>query len=202
VRATSSHPPDRRAGRPREHLRTEAHAEHRDLGGEDVPEEPLLAREPFEAVVLIRVLGAAEHHHGVVARRGLGRAAIGHLPALECVSGRLHGLLEHSTGHARAVGDGEGAHSVTVDSAGLGQPASGYDSPMPMVTQCTALGCKTLTMGPLCIEHDRQPVRTFVRGRPVLRIAPDAQRVVTPIVPYAPSLRRASERAVAVPHRR
>jgi hypothetical protein len=37
---------------------------------------------------------------------------------------------------------------------------------MPIVTQCTAPGCETLTMGPLCVEHDAPVTRVFVRGRP------------------------------------
>jgi hypothetical protein len=28
---------------------------------------------------------------------------------------------------------------------------------MPIVTQCAAPGCETLTMGPYCIEHERTP---------------------------------------------
>jgi hypothetical protein len=42
---------------------------------------------------------------------------------------------------------------------------------MPIVTQCTAPGCKTLTMGALCVEHEARVTRVFVRGRPW---APDA----------------------------
>ncbi len=102
--------PTVRAGRAREHLRSEAHPEHRDLGCEHVAQELLLACKPFEAVVLIRVLRAAEHHDGVVARRGVGHAAVGHLPAFEYVAGVLDGFVEHPTGHARAVRDGEDAH--------------------------------------------------------------------------------------------
>jgi hypothetical protein len=26
---------------------------------------------------------------------------------------------------------------------------------MPIVTQCTAPGCETLTMGPLCVDHEK-----------------------------------------------
>ena len=133
VSATSSQPisaalagPTVRAGCAREHLCSEAHPEHGDFGGEDVLQEPLLAREPLEAVVLIRVLRAAEDHDGVVARRALGRAALGHLPADERVAGRLDGLVEHTSWHARAVGDREDAHRVTVESAGFGWPVSGY----------------------------------------------------------------------------
>jgi hypothetical protein len=37
---------------------------------------------------------------------------------------------------------------------------------MPIVTHCTAPGCETLTMGPLCVEHDAPVTRVFVRGRP------------------------------------
>jgi hypothetical protein len=37
---------------------------------------------------------------------------------------------------------------------------------MSIVTQCTTPGCETLTMGPLCIEHDLPVTKVFVRGRP------------------------------------
>jgi hypothetical protein len=37
---------------------------------------------------------------------------------------------------------------------------------MPIVTQCTAPGCETLTIGPVCIEHEVKHDRIFVRGRP------------------------------------
>lgn len=35
-----------------------------------------------------------------------------------------------------------------------------------MLTTCSEPGCATLVMGGRCIEHERQPARTFVRGRP------------------------------------
>ena len=69
---------------------------------------------------------------------------------------------------------------------------------MPIVTQCTAPGCKTLTMGPLCMQHDVHVERVFVRGRPFARTARDL-RLPTVAEALAPSLRTASERAVAVP---
>jgi hypothetical protein len=37
---------------------------------------------------------------------------------------------------------------------------------MPIVSQCTAPGCKTLTMGPFCVDHEARVTRVFVRGRP------------------------------------
>lgn len=33
---------------------------------------------------------------------------------------------------------------------------------MPIVTQCTAPGCETLTMGPLCVDHE-QALQALVR---------------------------------------
>ena len=66
---------------------------------------------------------------------------------------------------------------------------------MPIVMQCTALGCETLTMGPMCIEHEQQLERVFVRGRPFARPAVETRRAVTASNAYAPSLRRVSERA-------
>ena len=49
---------------------------------------------------------------------------------------------------------------------------------MPIVTQCSAPGCETLTMGPLCIEHEQHAERVFVRGRPLVRDVMDARRPV------------------------
>jgi hypothetical protein len=69
---------------------------------------------------------------------------------------------------------------------------------MPIVTQCTAPGCETLTMGPLCVDHDLPVTRVFVRGRPFTRkTAAFEWRYTTASRPFTPSLRRASERAVA-----
>ena len=73
---------------------------------------------------------------------------------------------------------------------------------MPIVMQCTALGCETLTMGPMCIEHEQQLEREFVRGRPFARPLLEPRRAVTAPNAHVPGLRRASERpAVARPHR-
>jgi hypothetical protein len=75
---------------------------------------------------------------------------------------------------------------------------------MPIVTQCTASGCETLTMGPLCVEHDQRTPKVFVRrlaltireltSEPVFTV--DAPR------PVARDVRRASERRVAARLRR
>jgi hypothetical protein len=70
---------------------------------------------------------------------------------------------------------------------------------MPIVTQCTVPGCETLTMGPLCVEHDVPVTRVFVRGRPFARTPlPFSLRFSSSTSMSAPSVRRASERAVAV----
>jgi hypothetical protein len=72
---------------------------------------------------------------------------------------------------------------------------------MPIVTQCTAPGCETLTMGPLCVDHDAHVERLFVRGRPFPR--PDvelhSQVMTTTTTSFAASVRTASEPAAAVP---
>lgn len=71
---------------------------------------------------------------------------------------------------------------------------------MPIVTQCTAPGCETLTMGPLCIEHDWQQARVFARGRPLTGSFAERSHTLAAAVPTRPNLvRRASERAGAVP---
>ncbi len=55
---------------------------------------------------------------------------------------------------------------------------------MSIVTKCTAPGCKTLTMGPFCVEHEVRVTRVFVRGRPW---SPAAASTMTfsPLVPNA-----------------
>jgi hypothetical protein len=35
-----------------------------------------------------------------------------------------------------------------------------------MLMTCSEPGCATLVMGGRCLEHERRPVRAFVRGRP------------------------------------
>ncbi|HVU76246.1 MAG TPA: hypothetical protein VHC67_01600 [Gaiellaceae bacterium] len=42
---------------------------------------------------------------------------------------------------------------------------------MPIVTQCTVPGCSTLTIGPLCLEHDVRTVPVD-RRRPVGSASP------------------------------
>ena len=73
---------------------------------------------------------------------------------------------------------------------------------MPIVMQCSALGCETLTMGPLCIEHEQQPERMFIWGRPLVRDPMDGRRRHVPTSSYMPSLRTASERPGAALTRR
>ena len=69
---------------------------------------------------------------------------------------------------------------------------------MPMVTRCTVPGCETLTMGPLCVEHDLPVTRVFIRGRPFTRKPVAFEwRYTTATRPFTPSLRRASEPVVA-----
>lgn len=46
-----------------------------------------------------------------------------------------------------------------------------YAQPMPIVTQCTVPGCSTLTIGPLCLEHDVRTVPVD-RRRPVGSASP------------------------------
>jgi hypothetical protein len=40
---------------------------------------------------------------------------------------------------------------------------------MPIVTQCEAPGCETLTMGPYCIEHDELPAYLRASGQKWMR---------------------------------
>jgi hypothetical protein len=37
---------------------------------------------------------------------------------------------------------------------------------MPILSRCSEVGCRTLTIGDVCLRHDRRPLRAFVRGRP------------------------------------
>jgi hypothetical protein len=54
---------------------------------------------------------------------------------------------------------------------------------MPIVTQCTAPGCKTLTMGAFCVEHEARVTRVFVRGRPWSPAAASTSRQSTMTFP-------------------
>jgi hypothetical protein len=73
---------------------------------------------------------------------------------------------------------------------------------MPIVRQCMAPGCETLTIGPLCLEHETVPVRTFVRGRPLVKVPTEARRSASTSSALLASVRRASVREAAVPLRR
>jgi hypothetical protein len=42
-----------------------------------------------------------------------------------------------------------------------------------MLTTCSEPGCATIVMGGRCLEHERRPRRTFVRGRPFDGDEPD-----------------------------
>jgi hypothetical protein len=41
-----------------------------------------------------------------------------------------------------------------------------------MLTICSEPGCSTLVMGGRCLEHERRPIREFVRGRPLITAVP------------------------------
>jgi hypothetical protein len=52
---------------------------------------------------------------------------------------------------------------------------SGARNTTAILSACAEPGCETLTIGPVCITHDRRPRPTIVRGRPFVR---PAHRVV------------------------
>jgi hypothetical protein len=70
---------------------------------------------------------------------------------------------------------------------------------MAIVTQCTVPGCETLTMGPLCVDHEKRLARMFVRGRPVARASLDVARSFRMTTAPTASVRTASVREAAVP---
>ncbi len=70
---------------------------------------------------------------------------------------------------------------------------------MPIVTQCTVPGCETLTMGPLCVEHDKRLARMFVRGRPFAHASLDVARSFRMTTAPTSSVRTRSVREAAVP---
>ena len=41
-----------------------------------------------------------------------------------------------------------------------------------MLTICSEPGCSTIVMGGRCLEHERRPIREFVRGRPLISASP------------------------------
>jgi hypothetical protein len=71
---------------------------------------------------------------------------------------------------------------------------------MPLIRQCRAHGCETLTMGQFCIEHE-QPDRTLVRGQLFVTIPERAAATASP-ERRIPSVRTGSARPAAARHRR
>ena len=54
----------------------------------------------------------------------------------------------------------------------------------PMLSVCPVPGCRRLTMGGTCVEHDAPVALTFPRGRPFVREAAadgSPQRFVSPV---------------------
>jgi hypothetical protein len=53
----------------------------------------------------------------------------------------------------------------------------------PMLSVCPVRGCRRLTMGGTCVEHDVPVTVTFPRGRPFVEeaVAVASTRVVTPV---------------------
>lgn len=72
---------------------------------------------------------------------------------------------------------------------------------MTIVTRCTAPGCDTLTIGPLCAVHDLPVERVFVRGRPFPDAVParEWRPAVVTATTSTTSLRTASVRGAAAP---
>jgi hypothetical protein len=62
----------------------------------------------------------------------------------------------------------------------------GNAGPRPMLAVCPVAGCRRLTMGGTCVEHDAPVTVTFPRGRPFVPAdagvaALSAGRVVSPV---------------------
>jgi hypothetical protein len=53
----------------------------------------------------------------------------------------------------------------------------------PILSVCPVPGCRRLTMGGTCVEHDVPVTITFPRGRPYVRdaVAVPARRFVSPV---------------------
>lgn len=66
---------------------------------------------------------------------------------------------------------------------------------MPILTRCTVTGCRTLTIGEVCLAHDLRPVRTFARGRP---FAPETAAVRASIPSVAATSKAAVRAGVVV----
>jgi hypothetical protein len=72
---------------------------------------------------------------------------------------------------------------------------------MPIVTGCTWPGCKTLTIGSFCIEHEVPVERSFARGRawPVPALKTSSELALEQVLR---SLRRATVPLAGAPDRR
>lgn len=59
----------------------------------------------------------------------------------------------------------------------------GTAAPRPMLSVCPVPGCRRLTMGGTCVEHDAPVTVTFPRGRPFVReaVGVAATGVVSPV---------------------
>jgi hypothetical protein len=53
----------------------------------------------------------------------------------------------------------------------------------PMLSVCPVSGCRRLTMGGTCVEHDAPVTVTFPRGRPFIRevVVAGPDRFVSPV---------------------
>jgi hypothetical protein len=51
----------------------------------------------------------------------------------------------------------------------------------PMLSVCPVPGCRRLTMGGTCVEHDVPVTVTFPRGRPYVPAAVAPERLVSPV---------------------
>jgi hypothetical protein len=65
-----------------------------------------------------------------------------------------------------------------------------------MLTTCNEPGCATLVLGGYCVEHERRPVSTYVRGRP----HPPAARRSRAITYGAPVLVKSEPTTAVVGH--
>ncbi len=60
-----------------------------------------------------------------------------------------------------------------------------------IVTRCTQRGCRVLTIGERCVEHDLPVTRTFARGRPFPAVSAASEsdvQVATRSVPLTQSV--------------
>jgi hypothetical protein len=102
--------PDPRAGGLGEELASQAHAEGRDLRGEESLEQPVFFAKPRMSFLLVDMHGTAEEEHGVERLRIIRRRAVRRRPLQELPAPVADGVAEDAARGIRLMEEREDSH--------------------------------------------------------------------------------------------